>query len=596
MKNRPLFISFSIILLATAIAYLPVLSRGFINLDDDTMVTDNRLVKHPSTSSLIRVFTAPHAGLYHPFVTLSYMLEYRLFGLNPRAYHTTNYLLHLLNTTLVFLFIYLLSSSLPVTLLSTLLFGLHPVHVESVAWISERKDVLYAAFFLASLSAYTLYTVKASKKYYIAAFFLFLGSLMSKPMALTLPLLLLCIDFYRGRKRSWQIVIEKIPFFALSLLSAVTTVYWHYHEKPSKLLDYSSTIIDRLLFAVYGIVFYMAKLLFPVDLSIIYPVVAGSVPGGTLVISFIAFLLIVVLVLRYAKNRTLIFGTFFFLFSVSPVLQILPVGLGMHADRYMYIPSTGIFFLISAMIYHAAMKLRAPSRVALFAVAGIYIALLSTATWKRTAAWDSIALWNNGLKQYPRSELMYRLRADTCKRDGNYEQALKDYCLSLDSNPYFAESYNNRGNLYQLLDNTKKAIADYSMAIKCDPRFASAYYNRGLAFEKLGKNKEALSDYSQALSIAPLSAACLNNRGTIYAKTGDYAKALEDFSNAIMSEPQQAEAYRNRAYAYLFMGNHEGALKDARLAEQCGQTMPAAFYEQLVEKQKRPHKNVRPSR
>ena len=596
MKNKLFIAAFSAVILATAIAYLPVLSRGFINLDDDAMVTDNQIVKHPSAGCLIRVFTAPHAGLYHPLVTLSYMLEYRLYGLNPHVYHATNYLLHLLNTALVFLFIYLLSSSLPVALLSALFFGLHPIHVESVAWISERKDVLYAILFLASLVAYMLYAGKTSKKYYLAAFFLFLGSLMAKPMALTLPMLLLCIDFYRKRKQSWNTIIEKIPFFALSLLSGIMTVYWHYHEKPSKLLDYSSTIIDRLLFAVYGIVFYLAKLLLPVDLSIIYPHVTGSVPARTLAISLMAFLMLIALVLRYRKNRTLIFGTLFFLFSVSPVLQILPVGLGMHADRYTYIPSIGIFFMLSTMIYYAGLKLRAPLRITLFAVTGIYIALLSTATWKRTAAWDNISLWNDGLRQYPESELMYRLRADAHKLAGNYEQALSDYSSSLANNPRFAESYNNRGNLYQLLHNSRKAIEDYSMAINCDPRLASAYYNRGLAFEKTGKPGEALRDYSHALSINPRLADCLNNRGTIYAKSGDYKKAVDDFSAALLAGPQQAEAYRNRAYAYLFMGNYAGAMEDARQAELYGQAMTNEFYMQLEEKQKRPHKNMRPSR
>ena len=224
-KNLILFLAISFILIATAIAYYPCLKNGFV-WDDEGYILKNYYIKNMSVDNLKTIMTTPIMGNYHPLVIISYAWEYFFFKLNPAPYHIVNMIIHLLNCVLVFYFIMRLSNSIPVAFITGLLFGIHPLHVESVAWISERKDVLYAFFYVISLICYLSYLEKRPDyKYYFFALFFFLLSILSKPMAVTLPLVLFLMDYFRDRKIDYRAIIEKIPFFVLSILSGIVTLF-----------------------------------------------------------------------------------------------------------------------------------------------------------------------------------------------------------------------------------------------------------------------------------------------------------------------------------------------------------------------------------
>ncbi len=350
MKKNQILV-FAILILAISFAsFLPSLNNGFIGGDDFNYVVRNPLIRDLSWPGIKNIFTSIHLGLYKPLTMLTFALEYHFFKLNPRIYHLTNVILHLLNSLLVFWLILLLSRKAWVSFIVALLFGIHPLHVESVAWVSERKDVLYSLFFLSGIIAY-IYSLRNKRRvYHYLTLFLFILTLLVKPMGLTFPFILLLCDYILYIKLDKDNLKRKAVFFVTSGIFLVFTLVFA-SEYSSR--QPSFVFFDSIFIANYALLFYLSKIMLPVKLSALYPYPQKN--GNLLPLIFLISPLIVLILTRAVilskrYTRKIIFGSLFFLICVFPVLQLVPTGNAIVADRYAYLSSIGIFYLIAEFI------------------------------------------------------------------------------------------------------------------------------------------------------------------------------------------------------------------------------------------------------
>jgi Flp pilus assembly protein TadD len=536
------------ILVATFVVYIPALDNDFTNWDDNFYVTDNPIMMNPTFDALVRT---PVAGNYHPLTMWSLALNYKASRLDPAAYHWTNVWIHVANTALVFFFVWVLSRGRRWTSLAvTALFGFHPMHVESVAWIAERKDVLYSFFYLAGLIAYVEYVDKKRPVWLWAALIGMILSCASKPAAVVFPVTLLAIDWFRKRKLSAPGVwLEKIPFFVVAVIDGILTLQV---QQMAGALTRHWNQFERLAFAAYGNLMYVAKMFVPIRLSAIYPyppvgpgVSIGAEYYGALAI---AAILIPLLLILFRKNRVVLFGLAFYFINIALVLQFFTVGGATMAERYMYIPYIGLFIALAWWLDEPKERLVGGGAVRA-AIAGIIVLLLPVyayATWKRCDVWQNPeTLWNDTIGKYPRR---------------------------------IADAYNNRGfNRSFRLGRFEEAIADFDEAIALNPGVAKFWSNKGQALGMLGRNEEALVAYNKAIELMPRDADYWNNRGAVKIQKGDFAGAIADCTHSIELNSRQRDAFTNRAFAYSSTGQYDGAVADSRTALELNPNHVQAF-------------------
>lgn len=568
-KNKPARRAFSrgqlacglaLILGVTAFTLYPTLRNGFTNWDDDLMVTKNPKVFHLSTSGIKTIFTTYDITTYVPLTILTYAIEYRVAGLNPRVFHATNYLLHLLNCLLVFGLILLLGRNSKIALVTALLFGVHPLHVESVAWITERKDVLYSFFFLAGLIAYMRFQALRKTYLYALAIASFFLSLLAKPMAMTFPFVLLLLDYLRKRKLDRPSIKEKIPFFSLSLIFILINVMY-----PESLHYPIRRYLQHVFIFGYNIFFYLFRTVLPIDLSAFhpYPVNLPIIPLPYLACLVLVITLAVVLY-RYArKNRTVIFGTLFFFITILPVSQLIPlVGPSMVSERYTYIPSLGLFFLISTGFARLYEKKAAGSRRYLLTilVAGI-IAACALLSRQRAHFWkDSIVLWNDVLAKYPNQPLPYNNLGTFYYEQGDNDRALEFFEKSIALKSDYADAYHNRGLIYMKKGMLEQALEDLTLAIKYKPKNFSSYNARGVVYYQMQDLARAAADYNEAIKLRPDEYEAYNNLGNVYFARAMIAEAIAAYHRSLDINPGFAEANYNLGSAYYLQGNYRPAI------------------------------------
>lgn len=549
-----IIISICSLLVITFFSFLPSLRNGFTNYDDDLYVTENKAITDISLPNIKRIFTSFQLGLYKPLVMLSFALEYHFFKLNPFVYHFTNLTLHLINCLLVFWMIYLLCGSSGVAFITALLFGIHPLHVESVAWVTERKDVLYSFFFLWAAICYIYYRKKESRRWYYLSLSAFMLSLLAKPVALILPFILLAFDFLQKRKGYKEALIEKVPYLALSAVFAVINIYAQ-HFDPSPRPRQPLNLIDAFFSANYCIIFYLKKLFSPLKLSCIYSSpekIGGFFPLQFYLSSGAVILLLFGLFLLRKYNRKIIFGSLFFLVALLPALGIAPVFRGIAADRYTYIPYLGIFYIIGeglAWLYRKKSALGALLKAALTVGLISVIGIFSFLTFNRTKVWkDSLTLWNNVLENYPEE-------------------------------PY---AYYSRGVWYLKENKPELAISEFDRALQLKPGFIEARINRAIIYSRQGAFEQAILEYGRIIEASPRTFEAYNNRGNIYGRQGKFAQAIADFSAAIKINPWYANSYYNRAITYLSMKEYKKSLADFRKAELFGRQAERALIEDVT--------------
>lgn len=567
-----------IILLITVFAFSTSINNDFIyNWDDDAYIVNNEFIKDLSFNGIKKMFTVFYVGNYHPLTALTNAIEYKIFGLNPRAFHFFNLLLHLFNVVLVFYFIYLLTRRIEASVIVAVLFAIHPMHAESVVWISERKDVLYAFFYLGSLIAYLsppLTPPEGRGKNFLLSLFLFLFSLLSKASAITLPLVLLLLDFHLNRKLTRKSIMEKIPFFILSIIFGITA---YFSQKLSGTMDLGHTyaFIDKIFLSSYALCFYIFKLILPINLSAIY-FFPEKINGWLPLQYYLSLPVIVFFVFSIYKwgrrNKNLVFGLLFFLSTIILVLQIITFGNSIVSERYTYLPYLGLFFIAGQFyckiadgeISHSK-KIKSFLDILLPAA----VICFSMLTFQRNLVWkNGVTLATDVIEKNPFSHDAYLARGVAKGNINDHRGAIADFTTALGINSRIPDGYNNRGLAKGKINDYAGAITDFSEAIRLHPEFASAYNNRGFARGMMQDYSGALADFSEAIRMNPDYTEAFINRGNANAFLQKYEDAIRDFTTAIRLKPGFAPAYYNRAMAKFQSGKIAQACEDWQVAAQ----------------------------
>jgi protein O-mannosyl-transferase len=537
----------------TALCLFPLLRNGFTNWDDHSYVLSNSLLRGPDWMG---IFTRPVVSNYHPLTVLSLAGNYVISGIKPWSYLLFNLLLHLGNTVLVFWFAYLLSDKKRwVALLTALLFGIHPMHVESVAWVSERKDVLYTLFFLLSMIAYWRYLQTNRSIGYWTCFLLFVCSLLSKPAAIVLPLVLLLLDYWKERPFTRRVVLEKIPFFVVAGLFAVITLKLQSVTAITSLDVYPLWV--RLFFASYAVVVYLFWFFVPYPLSAFHSFPPPDHLGWTIYLSPLVVFSFLFLLWQFRTNRLIVFGFLFFLINIVLVLQLIPIGLTIVSERYTYVPYIGLAFLVTMLASEYLMKKRL---VPAIAGAIVIFSLFGFLTFKRTQVWkDSDTLWTDVIHRYPDAPLPRAERAQS-----NYIKAIMmDQAAASQFFERVIEDCTVVINKGKDASNTNGKRGDTSM-----------YSMRSVAYNGLKQYEKASADIEAWLAINPEDGEALYQRGTLlvnhYRK---YPEALADFDRAIRNNPQ-GKYFLNRSICHYKQGDMANAIADAQAAEQKGIKIP----------------------
>jgi tetratricopeptide (TPR) repeat protein len=591
------------IVLLTGIVYFPSLKNGFTNWDDNVYVAENPLITKLSAENVKKIFSTEStvSNNYHPVTILSLAIDYKLSGFNPKTYHNTNLLFHLLNVVLVFWFIYLLSGrKVLVAGIVALFFGIHPMHVESVAWISERKDVLYTFFFMSALVCYYKYLNNTGNKrwlLYLAVLLLFVVSVLSKAMAVVLPLVLLLVDYYTGRKFDKYVWLEKVPFFILSFVFGMLAS----RVQAGAIADIDTfTWLQRLSFASYGLVNYIVKLFLPLNLSCFYPypnLIDGHLPVIFYIVPFIAAGLLIGCLLMVKRSRVLVFGFLFYCVTVALVLQFISVGQVIMADRYSYVPYIGLLFPV-AMGFNwlceqtetrfGLWKKLCGGLIIVFAVLSCWLSAEQIKVWK-----NSDTLWTNAIRNHPSSEafrnrgsyLVNKVGYDKGQKrvaENEYDRALQDFNVSIKMNPNNAKVYINRANIYGLKKQFDLALNDYSKAIELDKTDPQTFFNRGITYSFMRQFDKAAEDYSTVLAMQPGFKAAKQNRAYVYADKGDYEKAIVELNELIQAEPTNPVYYFYRGFSNYKLNNLLAALEDNTLAIKYNPSYDAAYFNRAV--------------
>jgi protein O-mannosyl-transferase len=552
------------LLVITAAMYLPAVFNGFVHLDDNVYILENTAIREFSLSNIREIFTSFYFANYHPLTSMSYLMEYSIFGPNPMVFHLLNVLLHLVNTYLVFRLAGALGGSRITALAVAALFALHPMHVESVAWVSERKDVLYTAFYLLALLTYLRYSESVYRyRFYIYTLLLFVASLLSKSAAVTLPLMLIAIDLYRGRKVNRRMLLEKVPLLALSAVFGVLALLSQQAGLAVNEVSQFYSVFDRIFLTTYALSFYLVKAVVPFGLCVMhyYPNKMDGLLPWEYYASLPCILMIVFAVLRRtAFRRELLFGFGFFLIALAPMLQIISVGPALTAERYTYVSYIGLFFIAGQWLAH---RLQGRGRNIAFLVFGVFLLVCSILTFNRIGVWkDSETLLADVIKKHPDNHIAYWVRANISRTQGEYAAALPDYNQTLRCKPDFLPALKARSEALMELEDYRSAIADLNLAISLDSADASLFTNRSKAQYETGNLSAALLDCERALTLDSASARAYNNRSLLRARAGDLEGGLSDINKALHYGQGDAESYGTRANILFLMQDLRGSLED----------------------------------
>ncbi len=549
-----------VILALTTIVYSTSFQNELImNWDDAGYIVKNDYIKSLDGESLKAIFTEFYMSNYHPLTTLTYAIEYSIVGEDVFLYHFNNFWMHLVNIILVFFLVKMLirKGSIWIPTIVALFFAIHPMHVESVAWISERKDMLYTMFFLLGLIQYLKY-IRAEKgklKPYILLFVFFVLSLLSKSAAVVFPVLLFAFDWFERRKWSWMIIIEKIPLVGMSLWFGLMAM--NSQEGAMQDLAPMLTLGERLMIVNYSFLTYVWKLLIPVHLSAMYPYplkendvlpqIYFILPLATAVLGF--------LVWKFRKQRELIFGLAFFAITIALVIQLLPVGGTNMSKHYRYLPY--IWLLIPLAVWlDRAFKKNKNTLAVIVAVPAILFSIQS---------FDRVSYWENG--------------------DKLFTDVIEKY-------PKLPYAYNNRGFLYWdhyaltvYPDNppkedmyVSKAYQDFTTALSLDPDYIQAWSNRAILLYNIGRVEESLDDFNMVLSIDSLYNDGLIGRANTLSTLKKFEESLPDYNAYLRIKPEDTKAYVWRAIAHANLKHWDQAFADLRYSLTQDQNDYEAWY------------------
>jgi protein O-mannosyl-transferase len=606
----------------TFAVYLPALRNDFVNYDDSDYVTANPHVQSGLKWENIQwAFTTGHASNWHPITWLSHMLDCQLFGQQAAMHHVVSVLFHIVNAVLLFLLLYTMTGAIWRSVIVAGLFALHPLHVESVAWASERKDVLSAFFFLLTLMAYARsrrgneadfmpgaksaslprrLPVKSALAWYLLALFLFALGLMSKPMLVTVPFVLLLLDYWPLQRFQiatsnvqssslLRLISEKLPFFALSVASCVITFLV---QRKGGAVSTTISFGARAANAVVSYVHYVLDMFWPNHLSVLYPH-PGTWPILQIVASAIFLILVTAAVLfSVRKHPYLPVGWFWFLGMLVPAIGFIQVGIQCRADRYTYLPLIGLFVMLSwgiaELLEHISTGTetnslssdgeRAGTRVnkilarpvlsepSLVLVTGLCIfsfSVCAVVTSRQISYWrNSETLFRRAVQVTEKNYLAYNNLGFYLSNRGEVAEAMENYRKSLEINPNYEDAHNNLGYAYAGQKKYPEAIAEYERALQIRPNHPEVHNNLGNALADTGRGEEAIAHYLITLKQKPEHADAHNNLGVALAMQGRFDEAIEHFRAAMRYKPNDASAHSNLGNTYGMQGKFDLAIPE----------------------------------
>ena len=610
-------------LLATIIVFLPSLQNGFVAWDDPDYIQNNPLIQDFSFAQIIEIFKTPgYLANYQPLTLVSYAFDYSIADGNATVYHYHNLVLHLLNVGLVYGFVWLLFQNWGMAFIVALLFGIHPMHVESVAWVSGRKDVLYVFYFVFGLIAFLKYVSPDENRtiYFLIALVGFILSCLSKGQAVIFPVVLLLILYVRNQL-SMKEALKTIPFFAISVFFGLVAISLQEAGGATEVRE-AATGTTRIFVSCYTMVLYMMKSIVPFQLSAFHPYPQnGNFPWWIYASIVPMFLLGIWMLTNLRKHQVVFFGLGFFLVSIFLVSQIIPVGRSIISDRYSYLSYLGLFVVIAYVFLQASTQYGKRVNAVIHVLIGLYFLTLGGQAYARCSVWkNSETLWMDVAEKYPdhfmaysnlgkhywdvgrfpEAELAFRNCAEKSghrpegannlglflKSQRKAEEALAsfDQALKIDSN-YFP-SVLNRGMLLSQLGRNTDALKDMNRMVLLNPDTAISHLFRAIVLENLERYPEAISDYHTLIKREPSNAALFSSRGLVYFKMGELEKALNDYNTSIRLNPNFGEAYYRRSKLFFSIGRFTNAIADVQLATQLKYPVPQEYIQRLMSGQK----------
>lgn len=568
--GKKLCISAFLILTVTA-AFWQVGNHEFLQYDDVQYVTENQHVQAGLTGAgVVWAFTTTLAGNWHPLTWISHMLDCQLYGLNPRGHHLTNLLLHLVNSLLLFLVLQRMTGAYWRSGFVAALFGLHPLHVESVAWVAERKDVLSTLFWMLTMWAYVRYTERPGISRYALALCTYALGLLAKPMLVSLPFVLLLLDYWPlgriwlnlptgdfrildyipARDRPQRSLIlrpvwEKIPFFVLTVASCIVTFVVQHMAGATESIDLFPVKV-RIANALVSYVDYIVKMLWPARLGAFYPHPGANLPMWQIFGATFLLIAISIVVMRAAKRYPyLAMGWLWYLGILVPVIGLVQVGGQAMADRYTYVPLVGLFVMISWGIADFLGDWRY-GRIVLPVFAGLLISALMAITWFQMGKWrNSATLFEHTLRVTKNNNIMHNNLGGILTQQGRFAEAAVHYAKAIQIQPKHIKARNNLAVALVHLGKIDEAIVHYRKVLELAPNHAGAHNNLGNALIMQGKLDEGKAEFSAALEINPNYAEPHNNLGVILAREGRLNEAITHFSKALRINPSYVQAQKN---------------------------------------------------
>jgi protein O-mannosyl-transferase len=565
---------------ATLALYNPVNRHPFVNYDDDRYVTENPHVqKGVNWDTITWALTAGEQGNWFPLTWLSHTLDYQLFHQNATGHHFTSLLIHTANAVLLFLLLMYATRRVGPSLLVAALFALHPINVESVAWVAERKNVLSTFFFLAALAAYRWFARRPGWRRYLAFAGLFALGLMSKPMVITLPFVLLLLDYWPlGRIQGFpagvppipqapfsRLLVEKLPLLVLSAASAAITM--RVQEAGGAMRSTAQFSLGvRLENAVVAYARYLWKMVWPSDLAPLYPHPGDSLPAWQVAISALVLLAVTVAVLRFRSRRYLLTGWLWFLGTLVPVIGLVQVGDQAMADRYAYVPLIGIFVMLAWGAADLADSRHIGLSARMIPAACILLAL-AFATHRQLGYWSSnYELWTHAVAVTGRNFIAQNNLGGALLLLGKPDEAYSHFQAAAEINPNDPMSHSNLGAYLQEHGKLSEAMAQYDRTISLTSDaglLAATYANLGAAYRKLGEDEKVRDSYDQALRLNPNQSNAYLGLGELLEKQNQLDDAIRNYSRSVELRPAGA--------GFLLLGHvleREGRLPEALAAYQ----------------------------
>jgi Flp pilus assembly protein TadD len=564
-KKSLVIFTYTVLILSILLVYWHVRNFDFVSYDDDYYVYENQHVLNGLTyDGIVWAFTTGYANFWHPVTWLSLMLNTSLFGPDPGWFHLVNIFGHIANTLLLFAVLKKMTGSLWPSAFVAAAFALHPMHVESVAWITERKDVLSTLFWLLTLAAYVNYVKRPSIFRYLISLAVFVIGLMAKPMLITLPFVLLLLDYWPldrfaapravktaaigdRRRILYRIIVEKIPFIIFSAVFSV--IAFLTQQAGDNIVDFKTIpLTDRVANAFLSYTAYMGKMFWPRNLAIFYPFDIRNYTYFEIVLCAALLIIISIFVIRFGRTKKYLpVGWFWFVGTLIPVIGLVQFTGTSYADRFTYIPYIGLFIMIAWGLPELVSKLPqrslpyrrqhvaaghgvAKGKIALGVAAAAVLTAMGIVARAQTGYWsNSIALFSHAIEVTQNNYRMYYNLGIAYGKLGQYQDAIEAYQQAIRIKPDSGWAHCNLGVTYGILGRPQDAIEAFKQAIRINPDYARAHYNLGIAYGKLGRYQDAIETYKEAIRINPDYAEAHSNLGNIYVGTGDKGSALEEY-------------------------------------------------------------------